>query len=289
MGRASRHTGSSSRPSMTGGCAARVASTVVGGGGCAGASGLPWEGAMIMPLIHRVLTREDLARLVAEIGRVDQSEARAAEEAIQAGDVDAVLDSPAALEAVRGRGGAPAPVPLTILWYVPVRAALRARGVSDVELADYAATVPVVFATWRAVRAVARGETGINVWWRYVASLPDGSVAQAEGAADVAALALWWAGCFPEWVTRRAAGRGMVRAYVTFAAQALALAARILAPRGPVASLCARAADEAEALHAALAEARRDYLGRDIHSAERRLERFLARLGPGSATPPTLN
>ena len=102
---------------------------------------------MIAPLIHRVLTREDLARLVAEIGRLDRAEARAAAEAVEAGAVDAVLDSPAALEAVRGQGGAPAAVPLSILWYVPVRAALRARGVSDVELADYAATLPVVFAT----------------------------------------------------------------------------------------------------------------------------------------------
>jgi hypothetical protein len=122
-----------------------------------------------------------------------------------------------------------------------------------------------------------------------VASLPDGTVAQAEGAADVAALALWWAGCFPERVTRRATGRGMLRAYVTFAAQALALAARILASRGPVASLYARAAEEAEVLHAALAEARRDYLGKDTHSPESRLKRFLSRLGPGSGTPPTLN
>src|SRR5712692_4397324 len=215
---------------------------------------------MITPIIHRGLTREDLARLVAEIGRVDQAEAHAAEESLQAGEVDAVLDSPAALEAVHGRGGAPAAVPLTLLWYVPVRAAL-----------------------------VARGETGISLWWRYVASLPDGTVAQAEGAADVAALALWWAGCFPERVTRRAAGRGMLRAYVTFAAQALALAARILARQGPVSSLCARAAEEAEELHAALAEARRDYLGRDAHGAGSRLERFLSRLGPDSGTPPTLN
>ena len=122
-----------------------------------------------------------------------------------------------------------------------------------------------------------------------MASLPDGTVAQAEGAADVGALALWWAGCFPERVTKRGAGRGMVRAYVTFAGQALALAARILASRGPVASLCARAADQADALHAALAEARRDYLGRDTHSADSRLERFLSRLGPDSATPGTLN
>jgi len=230
---------------------------------------------MITPLIHRALTREDLARLVAEIGRLDQAEARAAEEAIQAGAVDSVLDSPVALDAVRGRGGAPAAVPLPLLWYIPVRAALRARGVSDVELADYAATLPVVFATWRAVRTIARGETGIDVWWRYVASLPDGTTAQAEGAADVAALALWWAGCFPEWVSRRMAGQGMLRAYVTFAAQALALAARIYGPIGPVYS---RAAEQVEALHAALAEARRDYLGRDVHSPERRLERFLGRL-----------
>src|SRR6266568_1412088 len=112
---------------------------------------------MITPLIHRVLTREDLARLVAEIGRLDRAEARAAAQAVEAGAVDAVLDSPVALDAVRGQGGAPAAVPLPILWYVPVRAALRARGVSDVELADYAATLPVVFTTWRAVRTEARG------------------------------------------------------------------------------------------------------------------------------------
>src|SRR5260370_1620120 len=125
---------------------------------------------MIKPLTHRVLKREALAGLVAEIGRVDQAEARAAEQAVQAGDVDAVLDSPAAVEAVRGRGGAPAAVPPTILWYVPVRAALRARGVCDVELAGYAASVPVVFATGPAVRAGARGETGLGLWWRYAAS-----------------------------------------------------------------------------------------------------------------------
>src|SRR5205807_1131365 len=131
---------------------------------------------MITPLIHRVLKREDLARLVAEIGRLDQGEARVAEEAVRAGEVDAVLD-----------------------W----------------------------------------------------------------AAADVAALALWWAGIFPERVTRRAAGAGMLRAYVAFAAHALALAARILGASGPISPFWARAADQAEALHAALAEARRDYLGRD--------------------------
>ena len=84
-------------------------------------------------------------------------------------------------------------------------------------------------------------------------------------------------------------GKGGVGKTTVCAAEALALAARILESRGPVSSLCARAAEEAEALHGALAEARRDYLGRDAHSTESRLERFLNRLGPGSGTPPTLN
>src|SRR5437867_9998176 len=251
---------------------------------------------MIRPIIHRQLTRGDLACLVEEIARMDVTEGREADQALQGGAVDAVLDSPAALEAVRGRGGAPAPLPLTLLWYVPIRAELRARDVTDIELADYAATLPVVFATSRALRVVARGDTGEGVaeWWRFVSSLPPSTVAQAEGAADSAALSLWWAGCFPEWVARRGAGRGMIRAYVTFAGQMLALAAELLERRAPdVASLWARAAEQREALHAALTEARGDYLGPDVHSAESRLTRFLRRLSfgppPSLQDPPTLN
>src|SRR2546422_6569999 len=99
---------------------------------------------MITPLIHRVLTREDLARLVAEIGRLDRAEARAAAQAVEAGAVDAVLDSPVALEAVRGQGGAPAAVPLPILLDVPVRAAPRGRGGGGVEFGGYAPTLPLV-------------------------------------------------------------------------------------------------------------------------------------------------
>src|SRR2546422_9550714 len=91
---------------------------------------------------------------------MDVSEGREADEALQAGAVDTVLDSPVALEAVRGRGGAPAPLPLTLLWYIPIRAELRVRGVTDVEVADYTATVPGRFAPPRPGRVGARGENG---------------------------------------------------------------------------------------------------------------------------------
>jgi len=237
------------------------------------------EGSMIRPIIHRQLTRGDLARLVDEIARMDVTEGRQAEEALQAGAVDTVLDSPAALEAVLGRGGAPAPLPLTLLWYVPIRAQLCLRGVTDILLADYAATLPVVFATSKSQRSIARGEDGMTEWWRFVAALPQGTVAQAEAAADAAALALWWAGCFPEWVERGGPGHGMVRAYVTFAGRMLALAADLLEASAPEeSSLCARAADARTELHAALAEARGDYIGDDSHRSENRLNRFLRRL-----------
>ena len=234
---------------------------------------------MIRPIIHRQLSRGDLASLVDEIGRVDVSEGREADQALQAGAVDTVLDSPAALEAVLGRGGAPAPLPLTLLWYIPVRAQLRQRGVTDILLADYAATLPVVFATAHSQTAIAHGEDGVAEWWRFVAALPQGTVAQAEAAADAAALALWWSGCFPEWVERGGSGSGMIRAYVTFAGRMLALAADLLESAAPEeAALCARAAAARTELHAALAEARVEYIGEDPHSSESRLNRFLKRL-----------
>ncbi len=234
---------------------------------------------MIRPIIHRQLTRGDLACLVEEIARMDVAEGREADQALQAGAVDTVLDSPAALEAVLGRGGAPAPLPLTLLWYIPIRAQLRHRGVSDILLADYAATLPVVFAESQSQRAIAQGENSMAEWWRYVSGLPRGTVAQAEAAADSAALALWWSGCFPEWVERGGTGHGMVRAYVTFAGRMLALAADLLEASSPEeASLLARVAEARIELHAALAEARVDYIGEETHSSESRLNRFLKRL-----------
>jgi hypothetical protein len=235
---------------------------------------------MIRPIIHRQLSRGDLVRLVDEIARMDVAEGREAEQALQSGAVDTVLDSPAALEAVLGRGGAPAPLPLTLLWYIPIRAQLRLRGVTDILLADYAATLPVVFATSHAGTAIAQSEEGMAEWWRFVSSLPRGTVAQAEAAADSAALALWWSGCFPEWVERGGSGRGMTRAYVTFAGRMLALAADLLESSAPEeAALFIRAAEARSELHSALAEARGEYIGDAPHSAESRLNRFLKRLG----------
>jgi hypothetical protein len=71
----------------------------------------------------------------------------------------------------------------------------------------------------------------------------------------------------------------MVRAYVTFAGRMLALAADLLEANAPEESaLFARAAEARTELHAALAEARCDYIGEDPHSSESRLNRFLRRL-----------
>src|SRR5260370_12815543 len=126
--------------------------------------------------------------MVDELARMDVTEGREGARALRGGAVDTVLDSPAAREAVLGRGGAPAPLPLTLLWYVPIRAQLRLRGVTDILLADYAATLPVVFATSHSRTAIAQAEDGMTEWWRFVAALPQGAVPQPEAAAPAAAL-----------------------------------------------------------------------------------------------------
>src|SRR2546426_2613817 len=95
------------------------------------------EGSMIRPMIHRQLTRGDLACLVDEIARMDVSEGREADEALQAGAVGTVLPSPAAPAAVLGRGGAPPPPPPTLLLDVPPRAPLPTPGTSDTLLPGY--------------------------------------------------------------------------------------------------------------------------------------------------------
>lgn len=233
---------------------------------------------MITPMIHRQLSRSDLASLVAEIAKRDRHAGEAAYARLGRGAVDEILDSPAALDAVRGDGGAPAPLPLTLLWYIPVRAILLDRGESDIRMADYTATLPVAFVSTRSLRSRA---VGLDAWWQAIDALPPGTVAQAERAADAAGMALWLAGCFPEWVARKANGPAMLRAYVTFAQHALSLAGRILDAMAPdAARLWERASERAELMRESLNEVRADYLAPDAHSPEARLERFLARLSP---------
>ena len=239
---------------------------------------------MIAPMIHKMLRREDLLRLVDEIAITDPEEAYPAAQKLGAGKVDSLLDSPAALEAVRGRGGAPAPLPMTLLWYVPIRAALRGRGEHDIQLADYTATLPLAFLTSRSGTTLARGEGTLAIWARAIRSLPRNSVAQGERAAHCGALALWWTGLFPEWVSRRSQGHGMIRAYVDFAAGALELAGRTLRAAAPnSAELYSAASDRAHLLHEALHDVGRDYVGPDAHTSDGRLKRYLSRLQPTSS------
>jgi hypothetical protein len=236
---------------------------------------------VILPQIHRSLTRSDLACLLDEMARSDRRDAADAAEKLEAGEVDEVLDAPAAVAAVRGRAGVPGSVPLALLWYVPIRAELRVRDEPDVELADYTATLCVAFQRTPALRVGGARAAWLSDWWEAIRALPSGTVAQGERAADCGGLALWWVGCFPERIERL--GAGAPRAYTTFAATALTLAARMLAGQAPAAAdLFHRAAERADVLRESLAAARADYLGRDAHSTEGRLTRFLSRLEPPS-------
>jgi len=236
---------------------------------------------MIVPMIHRMLKRDDLARLVAEIAVSDPQSARDAANKLEAGQVDLLLDLPISLKAVRGRAGVPGALPLPLLWYVPIRALLRDQGVEDITIADFAATIPVSFVTSRSARRFGLGDPALTTWATSIASLPRGTIVQAERAAYCAALALWWAGCFPERVECHG-GRGMLRAYVDFAAGAFEQASRVLDALEPgTAQVYEAAAQQSAIIYATLNRARRDYLGNKVHTPRERIRRFLKRMGHG--------
>jgi hypothetical protein len=234
---------------------------------------------MIRPTVHCSLRREDLTCLVAAIHRGNAEAARSAARALEAGAVHEVLDAPEALEAVHGYGGAPAALPLTLLWYIPVRSTLRARGEHDIALADFTASIPLAFLHTTATEVTHGGERGIADWWQAVVGLPEGSRVRAERASRCGALALWWSGCFPKHVERRG-GRGLIRAYLGFGATMLCEAARLVEADGStLTALYRRAAERVELLREALQSTAAAYLGPDAHTNEGRLSRYLEHLG----------
>ena len=233
---------------------------------------------MIQPMVHQSLGRDDMARLVSAIHCGNPHAAETAARALEDGRVDLVLDAPEALDAVRGYGGAPAPLPHTLLWYIPIRAALRDSGEHDILLADFAASIPLAFLQSRATDLVHRGDQTLAAWWRAVAVSPAKSRARAERAAQCGALALWWAGCFPQHVVR-GGGPGMIRAYLTFSTTMLVQASYLVCGRLPrLAAIYQHAAHRVGLIHQALRGTAVDYLGSDAHSPAGRLSRYLTRL-----------
>jgi len=234
---------------------------------------------IISPSIRSSLTRDDLHRLIAEVGTADRDQAYHFAELVSEGDIDSVLDAPITLDIIRGIGGAPAPLPLQLLWYVPVRAALKSAGFVSRTLADLTASVPVAFYSSRQSKQMGGRDVGLAAWNRFISSMPRGTVARGEAAANCAAHALWLSGIFPEWVSRKNQGPGAIRAYIDFAAGAFGVAATSLRRVSPdSAALFKRASSAAHSMHTALRSTAVDYIGRNAHKPELRLERFLDRL-----------
>ena len=215
---------------------------------------------MIAPIIHRILRRSDLAQLVTAIRRHSPLAAREAAALLEQGHVDTLLDAEFSVAAVRGDELRPGPVPLSLLWYIPVRATMLAHGEANIPLADLTASVPLMFTSHTVVRRVSRGDPGIVNWTRSIESMPRGTVAYAERAAFCAALAIWWAGCFPERV-ERSGGAGAIRAYIDFSQTMLTKAADILQGQAcEQAMLYHHAANAMPVIYASLRTVRTDYL-----------------------------
>ena len=160
-----------------------------------------------------------------------------------------------------GRGlGWPAPLPFPLLWYIPIRAFLRLHGENDRDLADFTACVPLAFLRVARMDLVPSKERWVAAWARAVALLPHGSRGRAERAGYGGALALWWSGCFGDYLAARG-GTGLVRSYSSFAAAMFRDAGTQLRGSAPaLGALYERSAQRIALLRAALREVARRFL-----------------------------
>ncbi|MEZ4424708.1 MAG: hypothetical protein R3E98_14960 [Gemmatimonadota bacterium] len=163
---------------------------------------------MILPTIRASFGRQDAMHLVGLLAGDDDMLRAAAEQRLDAGGIDALLDDPRVRNALLTDRRAASPPEL--IFYVLVRHALLEGGIDDRVMADYVATLVVSFGRER--RAYRPSEHSDDEY-RY---LVDIVLHRTRVGADEAFLlnlhlgnlSLWLSGLFPQYLQRRERLRG---------------------------------------------------------------------------------
>ena len=163
---------------------------------------------MIVANVRSRLTREDvqlaLALLAHSGSDADESEARLRDDGI-----DALLDDPRLLGALRSSGlAARASLPLFV--YVVARHAMLQSGESDAVLADYAASILLHFGLHGRATRVADADDEVFDTLVSLLGAVDGPDARRTllVRAHLGNYALWLAGLFPDFIEHRRFRRG---------------------------------------------------------------------------------
>lgn len=163
---------------------------------------------MILPTLRSSFGRRDAQQLVDLLGRHDGTLRDGAQERLEDGGIDALLDDPRLPSSLLS--DPEIAVRPDVVYYVLVRHALLEGGLTDVAVADYVASLLMAFG--RAGRAYQVSETG-EVNYRYLVDLiRDLNAADSREAflirAHLGNYTLWLTGLFPDFLERRVHRRG---------------------------------------------------------------------------------
>ena len=163
---------------------------------------------MILPTLRSSLSRRDAQQIVDLLGRHDESLRDGAQERLDKGGIDALLDDPRLPASLLS--DPEIAVRPEVVFYVLVRHALLEGGMDDVSVADYVASMIMAFGNGgRAYRVKEGGE----VHYRYLVDL----IRDLDGAGRREAFlirthmgnyALWLTGFFPDFLEARVRRRG---------------------------------------------------------------------------------
>lgn len=163
---------------------------------------------MIMPVIRSSFGRGEALHLVELLGRSDPELRRSAQDRLEEGGLDALLDDPRLLNALLSDEDVKARP--EIVFYVLVRQAMLERGVDDAVAADYVASLLVAFG--RSRRAYRISEGGEEEYGYLVDMLTRLRDARGREAfllrAHMGNFALWLSGLFPDFLEARTRRKG---------------------------------------------------------------------------------
>ena len=163
---------------------------------------------MILPTLRSSLSRRDAQQLVDLLGRHDDQLRDGAQERLEDGGIDALLDDPRLPASLLSDPDIA--VRPDVVYYVLVRHALLEGGLSEVVVADYVASMLMAFG--RAGRAYQVSDGG-EVNYRYLVDLMRDLAAADRREAflirtHMGNYSLWLTGLFPDFVERRVHRRG---------------------------------------------------------------------------------
>jgi hypothetical protein len=166
------------------------------------------EEVLILPTIRASFGRQDALHLVDLLGRYDAELRDAAQQRLEEGGIDTLLDDPRVLNALLSEADVNAPPAL--IFYALVRQMLLEGGIESRDVADFTASLLMAFG--RSPRAYRISDNDAEEY-RYLVDMVDKLYTASQREAfllrtHMGDFSLWMSGLFPDYLEARMRRKG---------------------------------------------------------------------------------